>query len=180
MKSGRSFEVMVCDKGWLKSVCEKYQAEGHTLTAIVPESLSAQATGWNLAQFEFRVQSRSSSQLRAITRAVWQAPEWRAARLAVFTLVFVQIVGLNIWAWRDRAILEAERDQVSQILMQTFPETKVVVDAPLQMTKSLERQRLAGGVLDSQGLEVLLAEKASSPTAINQVAFARGELRSLP
>jgi len=177
MKTGSTFEVMVCDKAWLKSVCDKVQAEGHTLIKIVPESAAAQAAGWNLAQFEFRVQSRWSTQLKAILRAVWQAPEWRAARVAVLMIVLVQILGLNVWAWRDRSALDAKREQINQILTQTFPETKVVIDAPMQMTKSLAAQRLASGMLDGKGLEALLAEKSNLGGAISQINYANGELK---
>jgi general secretion pathway protein L len=177
MKEGRSFEVMVCDKTWLKALLEKALQQGQSITSIVPESATAQAAGWNLAQFEFKPQSRLSHRLQASARAVCFAPEWRLARVAIVIFLLVQIIGINVWAWRDRAALQAGREQISIVLTQTFPDTKVVVDAPVQMEKALARLRAASGSLDGQALEAQLASKAISDKPWNQVDFSNGELK---
>lgn len=177
MKAGRSFEVMVCDKAWLKALLDKALQQGQNITFIVPESAQYQATGWNLAQFEFRPQPRWSHQLQAGVRALCFAPQWRLARVAVLVLLLVQIVGLNVWAWRDRAALQAGREQIEGVLTQTFPETKVVVDAPVQMEKALARLRATAGALDAQGLEAQLASKAIPDKPLTQVDYANGDLK---
>lgn len=177
MQAGRPFDVMVCDKAWLKSLLDKALQQGQSITSILPESAQLQAAGWNLAQFEFKPQSRLSTKLQMGARAMCFAPEWRLARVAVAVFLLVQIIGLNVWAWRDRGSLQAGREQISTVLMQTFPETKVVVDAPVQMGKALTLLRVAAGALSTQGLEAQLASKASPDKPFGQVDFANNELK---
>lgn len=176
MKAGQPFEVMACDKAWLKSQCDKWQASGRRITAIVPESPALQAAGWNLAQFDFRVQSRLSSRLQATIHALWQGPDWRAARLALVVLLLVHIVGLNVWALLDRAALSAKREQLKNILTQTFPETPVVIDAPQQMTRAVAALRATSGNLSAKDLEPQLAEQATQNQALTQVTYDQGTL----
>ncbi|MDI9334117.1 MAG: type II secretion system protein GspL [Cytophagales bacterium] len=177
MRAGQPFEVMVCDKAWLKDVLRKYQTEGQTIAAIVPEEAAYQALGWNLAQFEFKPQARWRYGLQGALAALWREPAWRVARVGLLALVLVQMVGLNVGAWRDRAALQAGREQVASLLLQTFPDTQVVVDAPLQMTKALARLRAASGAPDTQGLEAQLAQKAKLGKPLEQIDFANGELK---
>ena len=65
-------------------------------------------------------------------------------------------------------------------LQQTFPQVKVVVDAPVQMERELALLRQAAGTLSARDLEPLLAAAAQAlplnrqPTAID---FSAGELR---
>lgn len=177
MKAGRAFDVMVCDKAWLQAMLDKARGQGQVVDSIVPESAASQALGWNLAQFDFRPQSRISTQLHSAARAVWRAPDWRWARIGLLLLVAVQIVGLNLWAWRDRAELAAKREQISQILLQSYSETKVVVDAPAQMAKSLALDKAQRGGLNEQSLESQLASKAIPGKIYSQIDFANGELK---
>lgn len=176
MQAGRPFEVMVCDKAWLKGVLAKVAAQGHTISAIVPESKERQLAGWNLAQFDLRTQPRTTALLDATVSAVWHAPEWRWARIGLAVVVLVEIVGLNFWAWRDRADLVAQQEQISRILLQTYPEMQVVVDAPTQMAKALAREKAQRGAQDKQGLEAQLAIKAIAGKAYSQIDYANGEL----
>jgi general secretion pathway protein L len=92
-------------------------------------------------------------------------------------LVAVQIIGLNLWAWRDRAELADKRAQIGQILLQSYPETKVVVDAPAQMAKSLAQDKAQRGGLNDQSLESQLASKATAGKTYSQIDFASGELK---
>ncbi len=178
MKAGRPFDVMVCNKEWLKGLLDKAASQGQTIAAIVPESAAQQAAGWNLAQFEFRPQPLWTTQAQAAARNVWRAPEWRLTRMAVLVLVLVHIIGLNLWAWRDRASLQAGQGQIASILTQTFPETQVVVDAPAQMEKALVKLRTASGALAEQGLEAQLARKATAGKPLHTVDFANNELKT--
>jgi general secretion pathway protein L len=178
MKSGQPFDVMVCDKAWLKALLDKALAQGQRITAIVTDSAELQTAGWNLAQFDFRPQPRWSSQLQTTASKFWQAPEWRLARIALALLVLVQLVGLNVWAWRDRAALQAGQGQIAAILTQTFPETQVVVDAPAQMERALAKLRSVSGALSEQGLEAQLARKATPDKPLSQVDFSNSELKT--
>jgi type II secretory pathway component PulL len=179
MKAGRAFDVMVCDKAWLQAMLDKARGQGRVVDSIVPESAASQALGWNLAQFDFRPQSRFSTQVKSTARAMWSAPEWRWARIGLLLLVAVQIIGLNLWSWRDRAELAAKRAQMGQILLQSYPDTKIVVDAPAQMAKSLALDKAQRGGLGEQSLESQLASKAIPGKAYSQIDFANGELKLL-
>ncbi len=177
IQAGRPFEVMVCEKAWLKGLLAKLAAEGHTIAAIQPESKERQFAHWNLAQFDFRPKPRLTALLQGTARMAWQAPEWRWARIGLLALVVIQLIGVNIWAWRDRAELDAKREQINRILMQTYPETQALVDAPVQMAKALARDRAKRGGQDSQGLEAQLASKAIAGKAYSQVDYANNELK---
>jgi type II secretory pathway component PulL len=177
MRAGRPFEVMVCEKAWLKDLLAKLAAEGHTIAAIQPESKERQFAHWNLAQFDFRPKPRLTTLLQGTASMAWQAPEWRWARVALVLAVVVNIVGLNLWAWRDRADLAAGRAQLGRILTQTYPETQVVVDAPLQMAKALARDKAQRGGQDSFGLEAQLASKAAPGKAYSQIDYANNEIK---
>ncbi len=176
MKAGRAFDVLVCDKAWLQEQLIKAQAQGQVIASIVPEAKELQAQGWDLAQFEFRRKSRLATRVLSALDVVWQAPQWRWARWAVVILLLVQVLGLNVWAWRDKAQLRLKQEQINRLLTQAYPETTTVVDAPLQMKKALIHARALRGALDGQGLEAQLASKALPGKAYSQVGYANHEL----
>ncbi len=177
IRAGRPFQVMVCERAWLRGLLDKLAAEGHTIAAIQPESTGRQFVGWNLAQFDFSPKPRLTALLQGTASMAWRAPEWRWARIGLLVLLLVQLIGINIWAWRDKAELNTKREQINRILMQTYPDTQVVVDAPLQMAKALARDSAARGGQDSQGLEAQLASKAIAGKAYSQVDYANNELK---
>jgi len=177
IRAGRSFEVMVCDKAWLTGLLAQTKAQGNSVVAIVPEDSVRQLAGWNLAQFDFRAKPRLTLWLQTAAKLVGQSPEWRWARIGLAALLIVQLIGINLWAWRDRAALAAKREQVHRILMQTYPQTQVVVDAPLQMARALARDSALRGGLVEQGLEAQLASKALAGKAYGQVDYANSELK---
>ncbi len=177
MKEGRGFHVMACDRAWLTDLVTKVKDQGISFSAIVPESKELQMAGWDLAQFDFRPRSRTSSQVQAWTSAVWRSPSWRWARIAFVALIVVNIIGINVWTWRDRADLAAKRAQINQILLEAYPETKVVMDAPAQMQKSLEKDRAQHGITQGQSMDEQLAEQAVAGKEYSQINYANGELK---
>ena len=68
-------------------------------------------------------------------------------------LVLGQLVGLQAWAWATRQHAQAEQERWTQILQQTFPKVAVVVDAPLQMAREMDRLRQGSGQLTPQDFE---------------------------
>jgi general secretion pathway protein L len=72
-------------------------------------------------------------------------------------MLATHIVGLNAWAWKTRTDWEAQQQSWSQMLKDTFPQTRVVVDAPMQMAKEVARLRQGSGQLAPQDLEAMLA-----------------------
>jgi type II secretory pathway component PulL len=177
VKTGRAFEVMVCNKAWLRGLVDKRMQLGRATQHIVPMDTVLQAAGWDLAQFDFAPRAAWRSRLQDVGRTVWRAPQWRAARVAVALLVIVQLVGINLWAWRDRAALADKRTQINRILLQTYPSTPLVVDATAQMLRATQALRASSGTLGGQDLESQLAKLGKS---VAQIDYASGNLKVAP
>ncbi len=143
--------------------------------------LQAARSDWDLAQFEFA----SSGRARAIKRLttslddLLHAPHWQPLRWGLALLVLAHLAGLNAWAWRERATLEARREAVRTTLTQTFPQVKLVVDAPLQMEREVQALRQATGTAGARDLETLLGTLATVAPgrSATQVTYEGGELR---
>jgi general secretion pathway protein L len=141
----------------------------------------ARSYGVDLAQGELAVKGRGRwlQQASTLLRDLVAAPAWAAARIGLALLLLVNSVGLNAWAWKERSTLQAKQLQTTQMLTQTFPNVKVVVDAPLQMQRELAALRQASGGIGSRDFESLYARysaivsPSTTPTAIE---FAGGEL----
>ncbi|MBE7366771.1 type II secretion system protein GspL [Ramlibacter pallidus] len=145
--------------------------------------LQAARTRWDLAQFEFA----SSSRTRAFKKLstgwgdVLRSPSWRPARWAAALVIGINLAGLNAWAWKERASLEDKRDIVQQTLRETFPQVRVVVDAPVQMEREVSLLRQQAGVASARDLDALLGALATvlpagrTPSALDYTA---GELRA--
>lgn len=122
-------------------------------------ALLAAQSAWDLAQFEFA----DSGHQRAARRlaGLWQdfrhAPAWRPARWGLALLLGAQLVGLNAWAWRTEAALAARQAAIRDTLTQTFPQVRLVVDAPLQMAREVAALRQATGAASGRDLEPMLA-----------------------
>jgi general secretion pathway protein L len=140
--------------------------------------LQAAQTGWDMAQFDLLNARRDRvwAQLAQGARSLAQAPQWRAARLALLALVLGNLVGLNAWALREQASLQAKRQAVKAVLTGTFPKIPVVVDAPLQMAREVSALQRASGSASGADLDAMLASFSAlahmdtAPTAIDYVA----------
>lgn len=112
-------------------------------------------TGWELAQFELATRLRQRHWVRwrqQLTR-LWRQPEWRPARWGLLALLLVQLGGLNAWAWMTRQQWQAQQTQWTRLLQETFPQVTVVLDAPLQMAREVERLRQGSGQRTPADLE---------------------------
>lgn len=138
-----------------------------TLAAPAARWLDACSSDWDLAQLEFarRSSARAARRLRAAGQALLHAPRWRALRWGLAALVAAQLVGINVAAWHARQAVAAERAAVRGTLLQSFPETQAVVDAPLQMMRALSALETRTGALRPDDLEPLLAAFASAAPA---------------
>jgi len=165
------------------ALAEQLVAQPWTLQQAPQRWLQAARTRWDLAQFEFA----SSSRARALKKfaTAWtellRSPAWRPARWAVAVLVVANLVGLNAWAWKERASLDDKRETVRRVLRETFPQVKVIVDAPVQMEREVAALRQQTGTASPRDLDALLAALASAvpagrtPTGLD---FANGQLRA--
>jgi len=121
--------------------------------------LNALANGWDLAQFNFQAdtQNRRIKQVQRAVSHFLNHNTWRPVRWGLWLLLATQIVGLNVWAWKTRSNWQNQQQSWSQLLKDNFPETRVVVDAPLQMAKEVTRLQQGSGQLAPQDLEAMLA-----------------------
>jgi general secretion pathway protein L len=152
------------------------------LVSASERALQAARSPWDLAQFDLASSGRTRALRKAggVLGALLQAPQWRAARWAAALLVLAQVVGLNAWAWKEKATLESKRAAVQSTLTTSFPQVKVVVDAPLQMERELALLRQASGSLAPADLEPMLAAAGSALGAAGGAStldFTPGALR---
>ena len=132
------------------------------------EGLLQSATSlWELAQFEQSL-SGDSQGVKSVIRHwqnFWQSPAWRPARWGLAAALLANIVGLNMWAWQQQASLNAKRTQMNNLLTQSFPNVKVVVDAPQQMSRELIALRQSTGANTTQNFETMLSAFSNSNSA---------------
>ena len=144
--------------------------------------LDAAGSTWDLAQLDLASSSRSRTfkRLSGIGREWLQSPVWRPARWGVVLLLGANLLGLNAWAWKEQSALQSGRAEAQAILTQTFPQIKVVVDAPLQMEREVAALRQATGASSGRDLETLLAAVGSAlpaDRAAGAIEFSAGEAR---
>jgi general secretion pathway protein L len=136
-----------------------------------------------LAQFELRASTRAR-RLKNWQRGVstfWRSKPWQPARWGLGLLLAGQLLGLNVWAWTTRADWQAQQKNWAQLLREAFPQTQVVIDAPVQMAREVERLRLASGQLSASDLEPMLSALGralpSELMAPEQWTYQSGQLR---
>lgn len=164
------------------ALAEQYFKRPATLQTGPERWLLAAQSAWDMAQFDllYTRRARTRKRLSALLKSLLQAPRWRAARWAALALVAVNLAGLQAWAWQENAALAAKRAAIRDTLTATFPEIRVVVDAPLQMARALADLQRRSGTASSADLETMLAQfQASVPDARapSAIEFTAGELR---
>ncbi len=164
------------------SLAEELFKRSVTLQQGAQRRLQAIASAWDLAQFDL-VNSGGARTWRRWSEAMGsllRAPRWRAVRLTLLALLAINLVGLNSWAWHQQAQLDARRGAIRDVLTSTFPQVRVVVDAPLQMAREVAALQQAGGQATVRDMDVmmdalgLVVPAGKVPSAIE---FTPGELR---
>ena len=157
-----------------------------TLQPAAERWLEAARSGWDLAQFGLQSSGRGRAMRKAggATREWLNAPRWQAARWGLVLLLITQLIGVNAWAWRERAALDAKRQAINAVLKESFPGVQVVVDAPLQMERELSVLRQSAGAASGRDFEAMLsaasqalAQAAPQTPLPTTFEFANGELR---
>jgi general secretion pathway protein L len=121
--------------------------------------LQALDSRWDLAQFDLALGRRARhwrSAREALARLAF-APAWRAARWGLFAVLATQLLGLNLWAMQMRADWAHQQQALTALVTRTFSHLTLVIDAPLQMQREVDRLRQATGQLGPRDLETLLA-----------------------
>jgi general secretion pathway protein L len=138
-------------------------------------------SGWNLAQFDFSLSggARRGQRLRQALRQFRSAPAWRPARWGAAALLLAHLAGLNANAWQERRSLDAKRQVVQQTLQQTFPQVTLVLDAPRQMQREVERLQQGSGQLGPRDLETMLGALGASGAGAQaqRLRYQPGELQ---
>ncbi len=91
-------------------------------------------------------------------RAEWA--RWRIAAALVLAILAVQVVGMQ-WRWAGlKREASALRDEQAKALRTAFPDTRVVLDAPLQMSRGLAALRASSGRSDPADFSMMIAASA--------------------
>jgi general secretion pathway protein L len=144
--------------------------------------LEAARSPWDLAQSDLASSGRSRTvkHLTGLGRGLLQTPAGRPARWGLALLLIVNLAGLNVWSWQVQHTLQTRRAALATTLTQTFPQVKLVVDAPLQMERELALLRQASGAATGRDLEPILAALGSVARAdlsLGAIEFMAGEAR---
>lgn len=181
--------VKVTSEPAVSSLAESYFSGSIPLQTPAQRAVLAGQSAWDLAQFDLlrsqkaRLQKRFSN----ILQRLLHAPEWRPARWSVVALAVIHLVGLQAWAWQTQAAIKAKKNQINAVLLNTFPQTPLIVDAPAQMAKALSLLQQESGTSTSNDMETLLkqyqarnqANNAATPAeyAVTAIEFIAGELK---
>lgn len=167
------------EPAWLNQAADHTEAQAQTLPQRL---LRAAQSDWDLAQGEWAQDRhlRGWRWLQQTQRTLWHGQAWQSTRRGLLLLIAVQLVGLNAWAWREESQLKAQQAALTQMLQDSFPQVRVVVDAPLQMQRELQALQQTAGQsqaadLDSQ-LQALSAHWAGNGPP-NKLDYRAGELR---
>lgn len=165
------------------ALAEQVLQQKVTLQQTQQRWLQAAQSAWDLAQFDFASSGRARTfkKIAGGWAQLLSAPQWRPARWAAALLVAVNLVGLNSWAWKERSTLQGQRESIRRMLTQTFPQVKVVVDAPVQMEKEMAALRQATGATSGRDLEAMLgalSTAAGPQRPVTGLEFNGAELRA--
>ena len=122
-------------------------------------ALQAVRSLWNLRQFDLAARARGSRWLRDAWRRAF-SPAWRPARVGLLALVVLNLVGINLWALRQRAEISGRKDAMVALLKASHPQIGAIVDAPLQMRRATDTLRAAAGRVGDADFEAALAAAA--------------------
>lgn len=175
-------DIHVLAEPGVAALAEQFLQRKVSLLTRPQRWLDAARTPWDLAQFDLASSGRARTvkRLTGVGRELLQAPGWRPARWGVLLLLLGNLIGLNAWAWKEQSALQARRAAMQDMLTQTFPQVKVVVDAPLQMEREVAALRQATGAASGRDLEAILAALGTalpSERSAGSIEFAAGEAR---
>ncbi len=123
--------------------------------------LAAARSTWNLRQFDLTPRLRGSLAARDAVRR-FMRPSWKPVRIGLISLIALQVVALNAWAWSHRKALDDKRKAQTVILTEVHPQVRLVRDPALQMERETDLLRAAAGKPGSGDLETLLAASAAA------------------
>jgi general secretion pathway protein L len=164
------------------AVAERLLPGVHSLQDRHARWLEASCTDWDLAQFDLASTGRTRTFKRVLDagHGLLHGPRWRFARWSVIVLLAANLLGLNAVAWKEKSAQQAQRMAIQNTLIQTFPQVKVVVDAPLQMQREVNALRQATGSTSTFSLESVLnaiGPALPSGRTASAIDMVNGEIR---
>ncbi len=121
-----------------------------------PRALQAMRSLWNLRQFDLAPTNRGTLALRDAWK-LFLSPVWRPVRWGLAAFALLNVVGLNLWASNLRGSMNTKSAAVTQVLRDTHPQVRSIIDAPAQMLRETETLRAAAGRLGDADFESMLA-----------------------
>ena len=175
-------EILVFSDPECMELAEKLMQRAIELTTGPQRWLQATRSSWNLAQFDLASSSRlrTVKRLGFLAREVLHAPAGRPARWGFVLLLVIHLAGLNVWSWQAQNTVQIKRTALASLLTQTFPQVKLVVDAPLQMERELVLLSQTSGVATGRDLESILSALGSvtrEDLSLVAIEFVAGEVR---
>lgn len=136
---------------------------GATVIALRDEARALQAMRslWNLRQFDLAPSHRGAMALRDGWKR-FLGTDWRAGRYGLAALLALHVLGLNLWAWHLRGQVNDKRSAMEQVLRESHPQVKSVLDAPVQMQRETDALRATAGRLGEADLETVLGAVAAA------------------
>ena len=92
----------------------------------------------------------------------------------------VNLLGLNLWAWQVQAQVSAQRESLNALLLSTFPQVKVVIDAPIQMRREMQALQKNSAQPQDADVDVMLQVLSTpwpSGAVPTQIDYRGGTLR---
>src|SRR5439155_20898333 len=111
---------------------------------------------WNLRQFDLAGHARGSRWLRDVWKRFF-SPAWRPVRVGVLALVVLNLVGMNLWALRQRSEIVNRKQAMEAIVKASHPQIGTIVDPPVQMRRATDGLRAAAGRVGEADFEAALA-----------------------
>lgn len=143
----------------------------------------ARTSTWNLAQGRLSLHQAWPLRLRQGLTRLWQEPLWRPARWAAVACVLVQVLAINAAAWQARQQEARLQAGINAALTSTFPDIRVVVDAPVQMQRAFASLQQGSGAPSMRDFDVMLQaiqqnqHEARTNTSPNAIVFESNQLR---
>ncbi len=144
---------------------QRFLPEGTGLPIVQTAQYLARALGseWNLGQFDLAT-TGSSRQWQRLLRQVRQlafAPQWLALRTGLLVLLLAQMLGLNVWAWKERQTLAGQQQQL-RAAVSRITGASYISDTPVQQAQvKVQTLQQATGILAVGDLEPMLAVLAA-------------------
>src|SRR6185437_7398992 len=144
--------------------------------------LQAARSLWNLRQFELARRTRGARAMRDWLRQA-MSPAWRPVRIGLAGLLVAQIVGLNLWAWHERGVVDSRRAAIQSLVKSTFPrvsEADLQRDAGAVAAREAQALRTLAGKPGDSDLEPMLQAAAAAWPAerppVENLRFEPGKL----